>query len=156
VGDLLRREVGHQRLDVVDAVVDHPYRSGGEAAVAAGFLLRRRLQHQHLGALLLRRERRAERRIAAADDDDIRFQLRHATLLRHPHSVLYSAATTATPPCAFDQPPGSCMNFSTSASLPASNLPLALATASTSPQVASECRGTARSPRIFCDSGKMS
>src|SRR5262245_54253429 len=48
----------------------------------------------------------------------------------------HHSAATAVPPWAFDQPVGSCMNFSTSASLPASNLPLCLATASTSHQVA--------------------
>ncbi len=78
LGDFLRGEVGHQRLDVVDAVVDDAHRAGGEAAVAAGLVLRRRFQHQHRGALLLRRERRAKRRVAAADDDDIDFRLRHS------------------------------------------------------------------------------
>src|SRR5215468_693890 len=60
----------------------------------------------------------------------------------------YSAAATTVPPCALDQPPGSRMNASTSASIFGSNLPLSLATASTSHQVASACRVTPRSPRI--------
>src|SRR5215831_17116161 len=60
----------------------------------------------------------------------------------------YSAASAA-PPCAFDQPAGSAMNFSTSASIFGSNLPLALATASTSFQVVSACSVTPRSPKIF-------
>ena len=66
--------------------------------------------------------------------------------------VTHSAAV-ATPPCAFDQPAGSFMNFSTSASILASNFPLALATASTSHQVVSACSVTPRSARIFLPSG---
>src|SRR5207245_4388206 len=62
------------------------------------------------------------------------------------HLPCYSAAAVATPPWAFDQPAGSCMNLSISASFAASNLPLALATASTSHQVASACSVTPRSP----------
>ena len=50
------------------------------------------------------------------------------------HNAPQSAAT-ATPPWAFDQPAGSCMNFSTSASIFGSNRSLTLATASTSHQV---------------------
>src|SRR5438034_5133760 len=68
-GDLRLGKVGDQHLDVVDAVIDHADRARGEAAVAAGFVLRRRLQHQHRGALLLRRERRAKRGITGTDDD---------------------------------------------------------------------------------------
>ena len=50
------------------------------------------------------------------------------TRLRKLAEISYSA-TSATPPCAFDQPAGSFMNFSTSASIFGSNLSLALATA---------------------------
>src|SRR5262245_37590030 len=64
----------------------------------------------------------------------------------------YSAASAA-PPCAFDQPAGSPMNFSTSANIFASNFPLALATDSTSFQVVSACSVTPRSPRIFLPCG---
>src|SRR5262245_44541333 len=53
-----------------------------------------------------------------------------------PCSESHSAAS-ATPPCAFDQPAGSPMNFSTSPSIFGSNLPLVLATARTSFQVVS-------------------
>ena len=60
----------------------------------------------------------------------------------------YSAASAA-PPCAFDQPAGSPMNFSTSASIFGSNCPLVRATARTSFQVVSACRVTPRSPMIF-------
>ena len=58
----------------------------------------------------------------------------------------YSAAA-ATPPCAFDQPAGSFMKVSTSASILGSNLPLAFATASTSHQVVSACSVTPISAR---------
>jgi hypothetical protein len=71
-------------------------------------------------------------------------------------AVHIPAATAETPPWSFDHAAGSRMNFSTSASLPASNLPLAFAAASTSHQVASECRVTPSSRRICGASGKMS
>ena len=48
--DLLRRKVGHDRLEVVDAVIDAAERAGGEARVAAHQLLRRALDHQHARA----------------------------------------------------------------------------------------------------------
>ena len=76
--DLLFGQIRHQCLDVLDAVVNDPNRAGGEPAVAAGFVLRRRFQHQHRGALFLRRQRRAEGRVAAAHNNDIRIQLRHS------------------------------------------------------------------------------
>jgi len=49
--------------------------------------------------------------------------------------VTYYSAAAATPPCAFDQPAGSFMKVSTSASILESYLPLAFATASTSHHV---------------------
>ena len=54
------REIGNQRLDVVDAVVDDAHRARGEAAVAAGFVLGRGFEHQHGGACLARGKRRAK------------------------------------------------------------------------------------------------
>ena len=66
------REIRHQRLDVVDAVIDDADRTCGETAIAAGFVFRRRLAHDDFGALFLGRQRRAKRRIAGADDDHIR------------------------------------------------------------------------------------
>ncbi len=81
--DLLLGEVRDQRLDVVDAVIDHADRSGGEAAVTAGLVLWRRFQHHDLRALLLRRQRRAERRIAAAHHDHVVLSHRFHPL-RHP------------------------------------------------------------------------
>ena len=84
--DFRRREVGHQRLDVVDAVIDDADRARGEAAVAAGFVLGRRFAHDDLGALLLRRQRRAERRIAGADNDHI------SNSFAIPVLLIYSAA----------------------------------------------------------------
>src|SRR6185295_851590 len=148
----------HQCLDVLDAVVNDPNRAGGEPAVAAGFVLRRRFQHEHRGALFLGRQRRAEGCVAAAHDNDIRIQLRHSkpqsiAVIPGRNNADYSAAAADTPPWAFDQPAGSCMNFSTSASLSASNLPPALATANTSHQVASECSVTPRSLMICRASG---
>ena len=75
--DLVRREVGHDRLEVVDAVIDAAERAGGEARVAAHQLLRRALDHQHARAALARRERRAERGIAGADHDHVPLLSRH-------------------------------------------------------------------------------
>ena len=69
------------------------------------------------------------------------------------HAVLYSAAAEATPPCAWDQPAGSCMNVSTSASILGSNRFDSLATRSTSHQVARVCKVMPRSPRILRASG---
>ena len=76
--DLLFGQIRHQRPDVIDAVVNDPNRSGGEPAIAAGFILRRRFQHQHRRALFLRCQRGAKGRVAATHDDDIRIQLRHS------------------------------------------------------------------------------
>ena len=95
--DFRWRQVGHQRLDVVDAVIDDADRAGGEAAVAAGLVLRRRLEHQHLGALLLRRQRRAERRIAGADDDHIRNLIWHFQPLSIPSWPGLSRPSTSDP-----------------------------------------------------------
>src|SRR6516162_145414 len=147
--DFLLGEIRHQCLDVVDAVVDDAHGARGKSAVAAGFLLRCGLQHDHRGALLFGRERRTKSRVASAHHNHIRLRFGHAP------SPSYSAATAATPPWCFDQAAGSCMNFSTSASFPASNLPLAFATASTSHQVASECSVTPRSRSTFDASGKI-
>ena len=69
---LLIRQVGHQLAQVLDAVIDAAEGAGGKAAVAAGLVLRRALEHQHRDALLGRSQGRAKRRIAAANDDDIR------------------------------------------------------------------------------------
>ncbi len=65
-------EIGHQRLDVVDAVIDDADRTRGEPAVAAGFIFGRSFQHDDFGALLLRGERGAERRITGTDNNHIR------------------------------------------------------------------------------------
>src|SRR5262249_3452725 len=176
-GDLLLGEVGHQRLDVVDAVVDDAHRARGEPAVAARLVSRPRLQHHHRRAWSRRRQRRAERGVAAADHDHVCFRPRHSM----PRTVLtarprasgdphfqsrglsvparagtngnYSAATAATPPWAFDQPAGSCMKVSTSASILASNLLLALAHARISHHEARWCSVTTSSERIVRLSG---
>src|SRR5258708_38489863 len=76
-GDLLVGQVRHQRPDVVDAVVDDADRPRREPAVAAGFALGRRLQHQHGRALLARRQRRTECRIAGAHHDHVSHIARH-------------------------------------------------------------------------------
>ena len=87
--DLLLGQVRHDRLEVVDAVVDAAERPRGEARIAAHQLLRRALDHQHAGAVLARRQRRAERRIAGADHHHIPLLPRHVSFLR---IVLNSAA----------------------------------------------------------------
>ena len=69
--DLVLGQVRHDRLEVVDAVIDAAEGAGGEARVPAHQLLRRALDHQHLGAVLGRRQRRAERRISGADHHHI-------------------------------------------------------------------------------------
>ena len=69
--DFRLREIGDQRLDVVDAVIDDAHGARGEAAVAAGFFVGRGFEHEHGGALLARGERGAIGGVAAADDDDV-------------------------------------------------------------------------------------
>ena len=49
--DLVLGQVRHDRLEIVDAVIDAAERAGGEARIAAHQFLRRALDHQHLGAL---------------------------------------------------------------------------------------------------------
>ena len=87
--DLGLGEVGHQCLDVVDAVVNDADRAGSETAVAAGFLFRCGLQHHHLGALFLRRKRRAERRIASTHHYDV--IIRHCPSDAHIRSYVFGA-----------------------------------------------------------------
>ena len=77
-GDLVLGEVGHQRLQVLDAVVDAAEGAGREAAVAAVLALRRALQHQHGDAVLGGGEGGAQRGIARADDHDIGGCRKHA------------------------------------------------------------------------------
>src|SRR5262249_5803799 len=52
-GNFLVCQIRHQRLDVVDAVINDAHRSGGEAAVAAGVLLRSSLPAQAPSALIV-------------------------------------------------------------------------------------------------------
>ena len=72
LADLLVGQIRHQFSQIVDAVVDAAKGAGGEAAVTAGFVFGRALQHQHRNAVLRGGDRRAKRRIAGADDDQIR------------------------------------------------------------------------------------
>jgi hypothetical protein len=58
-------------LEVLDPVVGEAHDAAGEAAVAAGFLDGRGLQHRHAGALVPCRQRRAQRGVALAGHDDI-------------------------------------------------------------------------------------
>ncbi len=69
--DLVLGQVRHDRLQIVDAVVDAAERAGGEPRVAAHQLLRRALEHEHARAFLARRKRSAKRRIAGADHHHI-------------------------------------------------------------------------------------
>src|SRR5581483_9670452 len=69
--DLLVREVGHQRAQILDAIIDAAESAGGEAAVAAGFILRGALDDQHRHIMLGGGECRAERRITGTDHDYI-------------------------------------------------------------------------------------
>ena len=66
-----------ERLEVLQPVVGEAHGARGEAAVAAGFLFRRALQHRHLGARLLGCESGAQRRVAGADDDHVVVGLHH-------------------------------------------------------------------------------
>ena len=99
VGDFLVGEVGHQRLEVVDPVIDHPHRARGEARVAARLVLVRALQHQHAGAVLLRRQRRADRRVAGADHDDIELGIAHSNLSNKAHAGRAVPAGRRLPDC---------------------------------------------------------
>ena len=81
LGDLLLGQVGHQGLQVVDAVVDAAHGAGREAAVAAGLVLRRALEHEHGDAMLRRRQRRTQGGIAPTNDHHIRRGWKHACQL---------------------------------------------------------------------------
>ena len=78
LGDLLLGEVRHQRLEVVDAVVDAAHGAGGEAAVAPGLVLRRAFEHEHGDAVLRGRQRRTQGGVASAHDHHIRRGWKHA------------------------------------------------------------------------------
>ena len=60
-----------ERPQVVDAVVGDAEQPGGEARVAAGFVLGRAFEDQDLSTRLRCGQRRAQRRVAATDDDHI-------------------------------------------------------------------------------------
>src|SRR5262249_58202043 len=66
LGDLLLGEIRHERLEVLDAVVDAAHGAGGEAAIAAGLLLRRAFEHEHRHALLASCQRCTQGALAAA------------------------------------------------------------------------------------------
>ena len=64
--DLVRGEVRHQRLEVVDAVVDATHGARGEAAVASRLLARRAFEHEHGHAMLPGCKRRTQGGVASA------------------------------------------------------------------------------------------
>ena len=110
LGDLLLRQVGHQGLEVVDAVVDAAHGAGREAAVAACLVLRRPLQHEHRAAVLGGGQRRTQGGIAATNDHHVSRGWKHARelqfdvtgrTLHETGPALPQAACGATPcPCA--------------------------------------------------------
>src|SRR5581483_1505409 len=71
IGNFLRSEVGHERLEVVDAVIDATKCSSGEMAVSTSFRFRCALKHQYRYAQFNRSVCRAERCVAGSDDNDI-------------------------------------------------------------------------------------
>ncbi len=99
VGDFLGGKIRHQRLEVVDTVVNAAKGAGGEAAVATGLRRRGALEHKYGRSALGRRQGGTQRRVTGANDHDIarlregvRHQLvcpvacvsRHATALAAP------------------------------------------------------------------------
>ena len=95
VGDFLRRQIRHQRLEILDAVVDAAEGAGREAAVAAGLGFRRALQDEHRRAAFGCCQGRAEGRVAAADNNHVKRFSQHPTP--------YSGCVQSRPPAA-DQP----------------------------------------------------
>ena len=75
--DFRGRKIGHKCLDVVDAVISHADRPGGEAAVAAGFLLGCGFQHENFGAALARRQCCAEGGVTRAHYNHVGYLLTH-------------------------------------------------------------------------------
>ena len=78
MAQLVLGEVGHQHLEVLDAVVDAAQGAGREAAVAAVLALGRALEHQHGDAVLGGGESGTQRGIARAHDYDIGGCRQHA------------------------------------------------------------------------------
>ena len=71
IGDFLICQIGHQGAQIVDAIIDATECAGREAAIAAGFILRRAFQHEDGDAVLGRCMSGAKCRIAGADYDDV-------------------------------------------------------------------------------------
>ena len=71
VGDFLGGKIRHQRLEVVDTVVNAAKGAGGEAAVATGLRRRRALEHKDGCAAFGRRQRGTQRSVTGANDHDI-------------------------------------------------------------------------------------
>ena len=70
--DLGGRQVyQHILAQIVDAGMHEAKPAGREKRVAAPFILRRLLQHQHFGSALARGDRGAQRRVSCADDNHI-------------------------------------------------------------------------------------
>ena len=79
--DLVVGEIGHERFQILHAVVYDAHRAGGEARVTAGLVRGRALEDQHACAMLARGERGAQRGVAAAHDDHILFLGGHCEIV---------------------------------------------------------------------------
>ena len=71
VGDFLGGKIRHQRLEVVDTVVNAAKGAGGEAAVATGLRRRGALEHKYGCSAFGRRQRGTQRGVTGANDHDI-------------------------------------------------------------------------------------
>ncbi len=69
--DFLIRQVGHQRTEIVHAVVREADGTRGEPGVAAGLVLGRAFQDDHVHTRFARRERGAHRSVARTHHDDV-------------------------------------------------------------------------------------
>ena len=104
-GNLGRTQVRHQRVDVVDAVINDADRAGGKAAVAARTLLPARLR----ASPPWRRSCAASAAQSAALPAPTAITSASSACSANDHS-----AACAAPPWAFDQPTGSFMKASAS------------------------------------------
>jgi hypothetical protein len=71
VRQLLLGQIGHQPLEVFDAIVGDAHRTRRKARIAAPFRLWRGFDDEHAGPGLARRQGRAKRRVAAAQHDHV-------------------------------------------------------------------------------------
>ena len=70
--DLRFRQIRNELLQIVDAAIRNPHRTGGESRVPAPLALRRHFEHQNARTGLARRQRGTQSRVACANDHHIK------------------------------------------------------------------------------------